>query len=280
MRNPQATNAPAAYSGQVQAVIFDWAGTMIDFGSCAPAAVFIEAFRQHGLEISEADARVPMGLPKWDHIKAVLSLPHITALFEKAEGRSFADTDVDRIYETFLPIQTDIIAQHTGPIDGAPELLTALREQGLKVGSTTGYPRSVMEALLPMAEANGIAPDYVVAADDLVMGRPAPLMIYQNMIALGINHPAAIVKADDTVPGILEGQAAGCWTVGLTGSGNEIAMSKAAFDALPADEQAALIAKAKDKMMASGAHYVIDSVADLPDVIADINKRLAAGEQP
>lgn len=37
---------------------------------------------------------------------------------------------------------------------------------------------------------------------------------------------------------------------------------------------------AADKLYAAGAHYVIDTLAQLPGVIADINRRLADGERP
>ena len=35
-----------------------------------------------------------------------------------------------------------------------------------------------------------------------------------------------------------------------------------------------------EKLADAGSHYVIDSVADLPPVIDDINRRLANGEKP
>lgn len=279
MRNDRFT-PPPVYQGPLQAVIFDWAGTMIDFGSCAPASVFIEAFKRHGLDISIAEARAPMGLPKWDHIKAVLALPDVAARFEAAHGRAAADADVDAVYETFLPIQTGIITSHDDPIEGVPALLERLRQRGLKIGSTTGYPRVAMDALIPAARKKGIDPDHVVAADDLVRGRPAPLMIYDNQVKLGVFPGAALVKIDDTRPGIDEGLAAGCWTVALAGTGNEIAMPKAEWDALaPADRDGRLTA-ARAVMAASGAHYVIDSAADLEPVLDDIEARLAKGETP
>ncbi len=273
MRNDQHTPLPA-YGGPVQAVIFDWAGTMIDFGSCAPATVFVEAFHRHGIEISIEDARVPMGLPKWDHIKAVLALPHI------AERGPFTDADVDRVYETFLPIQTGIITAHDEPIDGVPELLARLRARGIKIGSTTGYPRVAMDALIPAAARKGIDPAHIVAADDLERGRPAPLMIWDNLVKLNVSPAAAVIKVDDTKPGIDEGLAAGCWTVALAGTGNEIAMSLKDWKALSDDARADRLAKARASMAASGAHYVIDSAAGLDAVIDDVEARLQAGEQP
>jgi phosphonoacetaldehyde hydrolase len=36
----------------------------------------------------------------------------------------------------------------------------------------------------------------------------------------------------------------------------------------------------KTKLMESGAHYIIESIKELPDVVEDINKRLALGETP
>ena len=49
---------------RVDAVIFDWAGTVVDFGSRAPAGAFVEVFRRHGVAISIAEARGPMGSEK------------------------------------------------------------------------------------------------------------------------------------------------------------------------------------------------------------------------
>lgn len=57
---------------RIHAVILDWAGTTVDFGSFAPTQIFVEAFRQaFDVEITLAEARVPMGLGKWQHIEAL-----------------------------------------------------------------------------------------------------------------------------------------------------------------------------------------------------------------
>ncbi|NLD00981.1 MAG: phosphonoacetaldehyde hydrolase, partial [Gammaproteobacteria bacterium] len=42
---------------QVEAVILDWAGTVVDFGSFAPTKIFVEAFASFGIEISLQQAR-------------------------------------------------------------------------------------------------------------------------------------------------------------------------------------------------------------------------------
>ena len=57
---------------QLEAVIFDWAGTIVDFGSFAPTQIFVDAFAQaYGFELSLEEARRPMGLGKWQHIEAL-----------------------------------------------------------------------------------------------------------------------------------------------------------------------------------------------------------------
>ena len=56
---------------KISAVILDWAGTTGDFGSFAPTEIFVEAFRQaFAVEITLQEARVPMGLGKWEQMES------------------------------------------------------------------------------------------------------------------------------------------------------------------------------------------------------------------
>ncbi len=64
-------------SNKIRAVIFDWAGTMVDYGSRAPAIVFQEIFKQEGVEISPGQAREPMGMAKREHIAAITNMPDV-----------------------------------------------------------------------------------------------------------------------------------------------------------------------------------------------------------
>ena len=89
-----------------------------------------------------------------------------------------------------------------------------------------------------------------------------------------------MVKVDDTGVGIEEGLNAGCWTVGVAISGNAVGLSLAEWQALDAGEQGALRAKATQQLLNAGAHYVVDSVAQLLPVIDAIEARMRAGERP
>ncbi|MGN6038554.1 phosphonoacetaldehyde hydrolase [Serratia marcescens] len=267
---------------QINAVILDWAGTTVDFGSFAPTQIFVEAFKQtFDIDISLAEARIPMGLGKWQHIEALGKLPAVDARWRQRLGRSMSHQDIDALYQAFMPLQIAKVVDFADPIEGVPQAIAALREQGIKIGSCSGYPRAVMEVLVPAAAERGYAPDYWVATDDLAAGgRPGPWMALQNAIALGIDAVAHCVKVDDAVPGIAEGLNAGMWSVGLALSGNEFGATWPEYRRMAAGEIERRRAAAADKLYAAGAHYVIDTLAQLPAAIADINRRLANGERP
>ncbi len=248
-------------------VVFDWAGTMIDFGSFAPMGAFVEAFARFGVTVTIAEARAPMGSAKWDHIKAMLTAPRIAAAWEQTHGAAPTDADVDRIYAVFVPMNEEVVASHAALVPGARAAVDRLRAQGLKIGSTTGYTRSIMERVLPAAAAQGYAPDNLVCSDDLPEGRPGPLGMYQCFIDLRVHPARAVVKVDDTAPGIAEGVAAGCLSVGVALSGNHVGMTPEALTALPRSEVAKLREGAAAMLRAAGAEHVIDTVTDLPALL-------------
>jgi len=270
-----------ARPSNLQAVIFDWAGTLVDFGSLAPTQIFVDAFKSFGIDLTLQQARGPMGLSKWQHIRVLLDDTAIAAQWQQQNGQAPTDADVDALYARFMPMQIAKVGQYSQPIDGAAQVLAWLRGQGLKVGSCSGYPRQVLDVLLPMAADEGIRPDHVVAGDELPAGgRPGPYMALANMLALKIDDVAGCIKVDDTVPGIEEGIRAGMWSVGISLSGNEVGLTRAELDALPAEDITRLKAQAEARLREAGAHYVIDTVADLPQVVAHVRARLASGERP
>lgn len=267
---------------RIQAVILDWAGTTVDFGSFAPTQIFIEAFhRAFDIDITLEQARIPMGLGKWQHIEALGKLPEIDICWQNKFDRSMNNDDIDAIYATFMPLQIAKVVDFAAPISGVIQTIAALRTQEIKIGSCSGYPRAVMEKLVPAAARLGYSPDYWVASDDIPAGgRPGPWMALQNVIELSIDSVASCIKVDDAVPGIAEGLNAGMWSVGVALSGNEFGKTWDEYQTMPHDAILELRQKAAAKLFAAGAHYVIDTLADLPQLIGVINDRLAKGERP
>ena len=254
-----------------EAVIFDWAGTTVDFGSFAPMGVFVETFADFGIEVSIDEARAPMGLPKRAHIEAMLAVPRIAAAWRDTRGAAATQADVDALYALFVPKNETVAARYATLVPGTVEVMAALRARGLKIGSTTGYTRSIMAHVLPVAAAQGYSPDNLVCSDDLSEGRPGPQGMVRCCEDLGVASPQALIKVDDTVPGILEGVSAGALTVGVALSGNAVGLSVEALAALPAPEVDSVRKKAGSILLEAGADHVIDTIADLPDLLSRLD---------
>jgi phosphonoacetaldehyde hydrolase len=266
--------------GKLQAVVFDWAGTMVDHGSLAPMGVFVKTFAQFGVEISVDEARGPMGMAKRDHISALIHAPRIAAAWQAKHGAPAGEADIDAIYDLFVPMNESVIGDYATLIDGAVEAVREVRARGMKVGSTTGYTHGIMDRLLPLAAAQDYVPDSVVCTGDTAAGRPAPLMMYRSFLELGVWPAWTVVKVDDTEVGIAEGLNAGCWTVGVAVTGNVFGLTPAESDALSPENFAMRRAAACGSLTRAGAHFVIDGVADLPEILDEIEGALARGERP
>lgn len=268
------------YVGCIKALICDWAGTIVDFGSLAPILALCRLFKENGVPITDTEARVAMGVEKWIHIHELCELPSVHERWVAKHGRAANEADIDHLYAQFLPMQLESIAQCTTLINGFVALTVQLRRQGIKIGTNTGYSREMVKPLLSAAAEQGFTPDSTVCATEVPKGRPYPFMCYKNMMEMEIESVSACVKVDDTVPGIEEGLNAGMWTVAVVVTGNEIGMSHENWLALPEEERKVQAEHARARLMKSGAHYVIDSIADIGPVIEEINAHLNAGQKP
>ena len=269
-----------SYRGPVQAVIFDWAGTTVDYGCRAPTEVFRNVFAQAGVEITVGEARGPMGTYKKDHIRTLLQLPAVAERWRNVHGRLPDESDVERLYVQFEPLQIACVTQYADVIPGVCETVAWLRNRGIRIGSSTGYTTAMMEPLVAAARQNGYAPDEVVTMSDVPAGRPAPWMCFENVRRLGVYPMEAVVVVDDTPVGIETGLNAGGWTVAVVKTGNELGLSREAVEALDAAELRRRLDLASVRLARAGAHYVLDSVADLPVCVDDVERRLRQGEKP
>ncbi|MEM7335282.1 MAG: phosphonoacetaldehyde hydrolase, partial [Chloroflexota bacterium] len=235
-----------------------------------------EGFKRKGITVTSAQAREPMGMSKWDHIKTLGQMPAIAAQWQEGHGRSFSDADVDEMYEAFVPVLLDILPEFAKMIPGCVETAVFLQEQGIKVAGTTGYFEEAMDICVQEAAKQGYKPDNTLCATQVSAGRPAPWLIYNVMNQLNVFPPSAVVKVGDTKPDIQAGLNAGVWTIGVAKTGNEVGLPLEAFEKLPQEEQEARTTKARETLTKEGAHYVIDSVSELPAILALIERKLAS----
>jgi phosphonoacetaldehyde hydrolase len=266
---------------KLQAVIFDWAGTVVDHGSRAPVATLLEIFNRAGVPITVEEARLSMGIAKRDHIRAILKLPRVKSGWEQRHGSEPEVVELNSLYAEFIPIQFDFLESHSDVIEGVPAAVEHLKSHGIKIGSTTGYTRPMLDVLLKNARSQGFNPDCAVCPDDVPGGgRPAPWMCYLNAIRLEAAPLSAMIKIGDTPSDIAEGLNAGMWTIGITRTGNEIGLTQAEWDLTPVAQQLKLIDAASARLRQAGAHYIVASVNESLASIEEIASRIAAGERP
>jgi phosphonoacetaldehyde hydrolase len=260
----------------VKAVVFDWAGTMVDFGCMAPVEALIEVFAVEGVLISDAEARHDMGKAKHDHLTAIMANPAVAARWQARKGTCAAQADIERIYQNLVPAMTAAAARASVLIPGAAETAAALASLGVRIGSGTGYTREMMAEILANAARQGYAPEVVVCAGETPSGRPAPLMTWKALIALDAWPARACIKVDDSAVGIEEGRHAGCWTVGLSASGNGVGMTRESLLALSPEERQAKIIAAEAVLHQAGADFVIEDVSQLMPVVHEIAQRISS----
>jgi phosphonoacetaldehyde hydrolase len=213
-------------------------------------------------------------LAKKDHVRELFKLDTVQKQWISEYGRIPLEHDVDIIYEDLEPGLAKLVANYCEPIPGAIALINLLKEQGIKVGSTTGYVAGMMNTILPIVTSYGLVPDAVVNSSEVPAGRPAPWMIYKNCEKMNVFPLCQTVKIGDTVADIQEGKNAGMWTIGLTKSGNELGLSQDEVEKADPIWLAEKVVFAGEKLLNAGADYVAEGVWDCWHILEEIDSRI------
>jgi len=266
-------------ANRLKALVLDWAGTTVDFGSLAPARTIQRVFENIGISLSEDEVRRDMGLAKREHIACILSMPRVRDAWQAVRGSPPTKGETDVLYEMFVPLQLSCLAEYSTLIPGVAESVQRFRERVLKIGSTTGYTREMLDRLVEASAKAGYQPDCSVSPEDVGSARPGPFMLYENAIRLQVYPMASIAKVGDTPADIHEGLNAGAWSIGVAATGNAIGLSYEEFQALSANERDLRVAKARLELQRAGAHYVVDTLAQLDPVLDDIDAQLMSSDK-
>lgn len=259
---------------KIEAVIFDWAGTTVDFGSFAPVQAFIKAFEEFGITPTVEEVREPMGMLKWNHIHTMLQMPRISSEWKRVHGKDWTLADVDAVYQRSEQGIMEILKDFANPKPYVTDTVSLLRQRGTKIGSTTGYTDEMMNIVVPAAQKNGYCPDVWFSPDSTgKKGRPYPYMIFKNLEALGVSSVDAAIKVGDTAADIKEGKNAGLISVGVIEGSSVMALSELEFEKLSGSERAVKYAETAKVYRDCGADYVIDNLSELPALIDEIEKK-------
>jgi len=263
----------------IKGIILDWAGTSVDYGCMAPVKSFSAALANFGIIVNDLIIRKDMGLKKIDHLRSIFTDNSILEQWLTKYGTKPTEADLINVYETVEPMMIEIAPQYAKPITGAIEFMDTMKQNNVKVGSTTGYTQKIMEKLIPVAKSMGFSPDSIVLPNDVPQARPYPWMIYLNCIKMQTYPLSQMVKIGDTVADVQEGLNAGMWVIGLTLSGNEVGLS---YNEVQKNEYEKLISinkNAKNKLLSAGAHYVADGIWDCIDILTEIDEKIKNNEQ-
>lgn len=257
--------------GNIEAVIFDWAGTTVDYGCYAPVQAFIKAFEDFGITPTEEEVRKPMGMLKRDHVRTMMNMDRIHSEWIKSNGSDFTEADVDKVYAKSETGIMKILKDFAEPKPYVLQAVKELRAAGKKIGSTTGYTDEMMSIVVPKAAELGYSPDCWFSPNAVNnMGRPYPYMMFRNMEALGVHSVKNVVKVGDTVADIKEGIAAGAVTVGVIEGSSVMGFSQAAYEALPEAERQIHIERTRQVYLDAGADFVIMDMSGLPELVAGL----------
>ncbi|MCC0643656.1 MULTISPECIES: 2-aminoethylphosphonate--pyruvate transaminase [unclassified Clostridioides] len=258
------------YGEKIKAVVFDWAGTTVDYGCFAPLNVFIEIFKRRGIDVTMEEARKPMGKLKIDHIREMCEMDRIKNIWVENFGGFPTEEDVNKLYAEFEPMLFETLEEYTTPIPHVVETIEKLRKNGLKIGSTTGYTREMMNIVEPNAAKKGYSPDFLVTPSEVSQGRPYPWMCYKNAEALGVSPMSAMVKVGDTLSDVKEGINAGMWSVAVIKGSSELGLTQEEVENMDKEELKIKMEAVSKKFKEAGAHFVIETMAELEDVLVKI----------
>ena len=259
----------------IEAVIFDWAGTTVDYGSLAPVIAFKKAFKNAGIDLSDEDVRKDMGMAKWDHIGKILKLEDVKQQWKKKYSKLPDNDDRKKIYNDFQQSLLRYLKEYTELKSGVLKTFNYLKEYGIKVATTTGYTAEMMKVVKNKAAEDGYTPELVVTSEDVDgLGRPSPAMIQLIMKDFNIDDPKKVIKVGDTLVDIEEGRNAGVKTVGIVEGSSLMGLSQVEFDELDNEEQIAKRNEVKRKFESVDADFVIDSIFDLVQIIEYLNESM------
>ena len=261
---------------KIQLAVFDWAGTTVDYGCIAPLAVFEKIFEDKEIHLTREEILKPMGMGKRDHIKTLLSTDKASGQWKEMNNREWTEEDVDSMFSQFNGELLKVLKDYCTPIDGVVETIGQLKKDGIKIGSTTGYTREMMDIVEKGAKEQGYVPDYVVTSEMTGYGRPYPYMLFENMRKFEVYPPCCVVKVGDTAADMKEGKNAGAWSVGIIEGSSAANLTPELAGTISEEEKKEHFARAEKILKEAGADYVIKTIRELPDVIEKINKRLEA----
>ncbi|MFK4304275.1 MULTISPECIES: HAD hydrolase-like protein [unclassified Paenibacillus] len=263
----------------IQAVIFNLESTLLDPGGRGLIQGIRDIFRWKGVQVTEEQASYGRGLPIRDHIANVLALSEVRKKWLDCFGTHPGRTDIEHIYLELVPVLRSLI-QGAEPTFGIDKALNELQDRRIQSGATASCPMEMLGNVFTPAQSP-YALDCTVAPCEVSQGRPYPWMIYEIAHRLQVFPLSDIVKVGDTAADMQEGRNAGVWTIGVLNH-SEGALTTSQATSRESDDRVAEERRRQSVygLKRAGAHIVMNSVADLPRILREIEMLQHTGGYP
>ena len=258
----------------IRGCIFDLGGTIVDRYSLTPFLSLKKAFSKQKIIVPNKLIFQDMGISKKDHVRNIINNRSITSQWLDINNEYPDEIDINNIYDNFNKIQLNYSENLMTILPETPTCIEKLRDQGIKLGVTTGFNKENMTIIKNKLDRNKIHIDHYVSSTCLNLpSRPLPYMIEKNMDRMDITNPRYIIKVDDSQVGIEEGKNANCWTVGVSRWSTNIGIHNI-DDAFSLEDKDLYNEIINSRKALNNADFVIDTLDELPNLIENINLNL------
>ncbi|MGW5149816.1 phosphonatase-like hydrolase [Rhodococcus koreensis] len=237
--NARTNDAPAQTKPDVTLVVFDMAGTTVQDSGLVERS-FLAADEHAGLsKTPEEKAQMMQFVADTMGQSKIVVFRHLAGGHE--ERAQAANKEFERCYAQLVE------EGNCSAIPGAVDVITGLRDRGIKTALTTGFAYETQRAIIDALGWEDLA-DVVLCPGDGVRGRPYPDMPLTALIRTGTESVQSMVVLGDTTTDVTSGLRAG---------------ARASIGVLTGAHDTA-------QLSAVGATHILDSVADLPRLLASM----------
>lgn len=284
INNVRLSEERCSYNRRIRGVVFDLAGTIVDFGVMAPVRAMRKTFRHFGVTVSEGDVRFYTGLEKKEHIRKLGFSSRVRESWRDIYKRDITEEDIESLYRKFVPNQITEIKNYPCLVPNSLEVIEFIRGlHDVKLGSTSGYNRAMVDVVIDNMSKRGLNLDITVASDEILLPRPYAEGCRINMKAMGLRNPTEMVKVGDTDVDVEEGRNAGMWTVAVLQSSNYVGLTPEMIKELEMnnpDKLGRIYKKAENRLIIAEPDYLASDITRLPYIISDINNRMINKNNP
>ena len=222
-------------ASRIALVCFDMAGTtVLDDGAVEGA--FLDALVSLGIQHDDPKRELML-----DYVRETMGTSKITvfrSLFPTETEAQSANLAFEAAYAARLA------RGEVSEIPGALRLITHLRAEGIQVALLTGFSAATRD-LLVAALGWERAADLLVCPAEAGRGRPYPDMVLHALLRLKIDDVADVAVLGDSAADVTSGLRSGASIVAGVLSG----------------------ADSSERLRAAGATHVLESIAELPDLL-------------